>query len=48
MPRNPENLSPNESTILEMAAEQEILRPRDLRARGHSVAYLQRLVTKGR
>ena len=48
MPRNPDKLSPNEATILKMAAEQEILRPRDLRARGHSVAYLQRLVTKGR
>ncbi len=43
-----DKLSPNEAAILELAATLGILRPRDLRARGHSVAYLQRLLAKGR
>lgn len=41
-------LSPNEAAILELAATLGILRPRDLRAQGHSAVYLQRLVAKGR
>ena len=41
-------LSPNEAAILELASTLGILRPRDLRTQGHSVAYLQRLVAKGR
>lgn len=41
-------LSPNEEAVLELAETLGILRPRDLRAKGSSVAYLQRLVAKGR
>jgi predicted transcriptional regulator of viral defense system len=47
MIKRPKNLSSNEAEILELVADQGILRPRDLRARGHSVAYLQRLLAKG-
>jgi len=48
MSKEPDKLSPNETLILDLAATLGILRPRDLRERGHSVAYLQRLVAKGR
>lgn len=48
MSKDSDKLSPNEAAILELAETQGILRPRDLRTRGHSVAYLQRLVAKGR
>ncbi|MFO7609359.1 MAG: transcriptional regulator [Candidatus Krumholzibacteriia bacterium] len=48
MKRDPDEPSPNEVAILELAATLGLLRPRDLRAEGHSVAYLQRLVAKGR
>jgi predicted transcriptional regulator of viral defense system len=48
MSNESEKLSPNEAAILELAATLGILRPRDLRERGHSVAYLQRLMAKGR
>lgn len=43
-----DKLSTNEAAILDMAGSLGILRPRDLRTKNHSVAYLQRLVTKGR
>jgi predicted transcriptional regulator of viral defense system len=42
-----DKLSPNEAAILDLVSVQGILRPRDLRAAGHSVAYLARLVAKG-
>ena len=48
MSTKPDKLSTNEAAILELAASLGILRPRDLRTRGHSVAYLQRLLAKGR
>lgn len=48
MSRQPEMLSPGETAVLEMVADLGILRPRDLRAGKLSVAYLQRLVAKGR
>lgn len=40
-------LSPNEHAILDLVREEGIVRPRDLRARGHAVEYLARLVAKG-
>jgi hypothetical protein len=40
--------SPGEAKVLELVAAMGILRPRDLRAGNLSVAYLQRLVAKGR
>lgn len=43
-----EKLSPNETKILNMAKALGILRPRDVRSKGHSVNYLQRLLSKGR
>ena len=43
-----EGLSPNEAAILALAKDLGLLRPRDLRAAGHSAAYLTRLVAKGR
>lgn len=48
MKTEPDNLSPNEADILDLVGSLGILRPRDLRSLGHSVAYLQRLVAKGR
>ena len=48
MSKESQKLSPNEAAILELATALGILRPRDLRTRGHSVAYLQRLLAKGR
>ena len=48
MSKDTDKLSPNEIEILDLVASLGILRPRDLRALGHSVAYLQRLVSKGR
>lgn len=48
MSKEADKLSPNEAAILELATTLGILRPRDLRTRGHSVAYLERLVAKGR
>lgn len=48
MPKNTDTLSPNEIEILDLVRSLGILQPRDLRALGHSVAYLQRLVAKGR
>ncbi|MBU2503097.1 type IV toxin-antitoxin system AbiEi family antitoxin domain-containing protein [bacterium] len=48
MNKESDKLSANEAAILALAATQGILRPRDLRTQGHSVAYLQRLVAKGR
>ncbi len=48
MSKESDKLSPNEVAILDLAATLGILRPRDLRTHGHSVAYLQRLLAKGR
>ncbi len=48
MGKERDKLSPNEAAILELAANLGIIRPRDLLARGHAVAYLPRLVAKGR
>jgi len=43
-----DNLSPNEAAILALAEDMGVLRPRDLRAAGHSTTYLPRLIAKGR
>ncbi|HPF35465.1 MAG TPA: type IV toxin-antitoxin system AbiEi family antitoxin domain-containing protein [Candidatus Krumholzibacteria bacterium] len=43
-----DNLSPNEAAILALAGDLGVLRPRDLRAAGHSTTYLPRLIAKGR
>lgn len=48
MSKESDKLSPNEVAILDLAATLGILRPRDLRTHGHSVAYIQRLLAKGR
>jgi predicted transcriptional regulator of viral defense system len=48
MNHQPEIVSPGEGKVLELVAAMGILRPRDLRAGNLSVAYLQRLVAKGR
>ncbi len=48
MSKATEKLSTNEIKILDMVKALGILRPRDVRSKGHSVAYLQRLVAKGR
>lgn len=48
MSTGPEKLSHNEAAVLALVASMGIVRPRDLRANGHSAAYLQRLVAKGR
>ncbi|MBU0741474.1 transcriptional regulator [bacterium] len=48
MSSGPEKLSPNEAAILQLVEALGILRPRDLRTKGHLVAYLQRLMAKGR
>ncbi len=39
--------SPGETTVLDLIRDRGILRARDLRTRGLSVAYLQRLLAKG-
>ena len=48
MSKATEQLSTNEIKILDMVKALGILRPRDVRSKGHSVAYLQRLVAKER
>jgi predicted transcriptional regulator of viral defense system len=47
MSKQQKHPSPKEAEILELVASQGILRARDLRSRGLSVAYLQRLLAKG-